>query len=328
MIRKVRFVMRKILIDTDTGSDDAVAIIMAVCSGEADIVGITTVFGNVPLNLATQNALMTLEICESDIEVYPGCKRPLYREPVTALNVHGEDGMGDLGLIHPKRKPSDKNGVDYILEMAKAYPDELEIVMLAPATNIATAILKDRETMSRVKHIYSMGTAGFGAGNCTPVSEFNVYADAESYRVLLESKIPLTIIGFDMCIKDAYWDKNDLEKIRTYGNIGAFAVDCNAKLLEYNLRRANLHIVDLPDAVAMAAALWPELVLDKRRCYCYCHTNDDRCYGQVIVYDSQAELVVHSDEEPNADVVAAIDSERYKQKLEEVIRQTAVGQKS
>lgn len=312
--------MRKWIIDTDTGSDDAVAIMMAVLSEDIDVLGITAVAGNVPLDLAVKNALMTLEVCGSPVKVYPGQSRPLFRKPVTAVNVHGDDGMGDRDLIHPVRKAEEEDAVDFLIRMAKLYGNELEIVMIGPATNIAAAILKDREAMSKIKRLYSMGTAGFGPGNCTPVSEFNVYADAEAYRIVLEAGIPMTIIGFDMCIGKAAWDMEDMSRISSSGPIGKFAVDCNTALLNYNIRRADLSIVDLPDAVAVGVALWPDIVTDSRHCYCYCHIQDDRCYGQVIVYDPSGELVIGCPDDPaNADVIAGIDTVLYKQRLEELL---------
>jgi len=308
--------MRKLIIDTDTGSDDAVALMMAVLSPETEVLGVTTVCGNVPLAQATQNALMTLEVCSADIPVYPGASRPLFRDLVTAVNVHGNDGMGDIDLIHPAHEPSGISAVDFILYSVQHHPDEADIVMLGPATNIALAILRDRETMSHVRHIYTMGTAGFGPGNTTPVAEFNVYVDAESYKILLQSGIPITIIGFDQCIGSAAWNKADLDSIRAAGTVGAFAVDCNTELLNYNLRRSGAHIVDLPDAVAMGAALWDDVVLERRAAYCHCCTQEGPCYGQVIVYDPAQTLAIENEIPPcNADVVARMDEALYKKRL-------------
>lgn len=314
--------MRKFIIDTDTGSDDAVALMMAVLSPEVEVLGVTTVCGNVPLDKATQNALMTLEVCSrEDIEVYPGLDRPMLRDPVTAVNVHGEDGMGDLDLIHPKKAPASAHAVDYILEQARRYPGELELVMLGPATNVAAAILRDRAAMAGIRHIWSMGTGGFGPGNTTPVAEFNVYEDAESYRVLVESGIPLTVIGFDLCVGPAAWNQGDMERIAASGPVGRFAVDCNRSLLAYNIRRGEAPMVDLPDAVAMAVALWPEVTLKSRECGCHCCTNNDRCYGQVIFYDPTQELAAYTDDIPEdkAEVILQIDEALYKSRLEALL---------
>lgn len=184
------FNLRKLIIDTDTGSDDAVALMMALLSDNIEVIGITTVCGNVPLDLATKNALMTSEICNSQVPIFAGADKPLFRNLVTAVNVHGNDGMGDCDLIHPTTKPANGHAVDFILETVKSNPDQIEIVALGPVTNIALAILKEPETMKKVKHIWSMSTGGFGPGNTTPVAEFNVFVDAESFSALLNSEIP------------------------------------------------------------------------------------------------------------------------------------------
>lgn len=148
--------MRRFIVDTDTASDDAAALMIAALSEEIDLLGVTIVAGNVGLKQATDNALMTLEVCGSDAPVYLGAKRPLFRERHETISVHGKDGMGDCDIIHPKRSPEEKRAVEFILEQVERYPNEVELVVLGPATNIALAILTDREIMSKVKHIWSM----------------------------------------------------------------------------------------------------------------------------------------------------------------------------
>lgn len=314
--------MRKIIIDTDTGSDDAVALMMALKSDDVDVLAITTVCGNVTQNLATKNALMTVEICERDVKVYPGAVKPLFRDLVTAVNVHGDDGMGDLDLIHPTKKSENINAVDKILELVKKYPNEIEIVALGPVTNLALAILKEPDTMKMVKHIYSMGTGGFGLGNTTPVAEFNVYVDAESYSIMLNSGIPTTIIGFDLCLGPSAWNKNDMDFLSSKTKVSKFAVDCNRQLLNYNLKRSGEYIVDLPDAVAMAVALWNDVVKDKASCYCYCCTKEEASYGQVVIFDKSEILAIKSpffDKDDNAAVIKEFDYKMYKQRLNDLL---------
>lgn len=311
--------MRKIIIDTDCGSDDAVAMMMALKSNEVHIEAITTVCGNVPLELATQNALMTIEVTNGQKPpLFIGACKPLMRDLVTAVNVHGEDGMGDLDLIHPSITPEKEHAVDAILRIVGSYPDEIEIVTIGPVTNIALAIMKDPMTMKKVKHIYSMGTAGFGRGNTTPVAEFNVYVDAEAYDIMLKSNISMTIIGFDVCLGDAALNKSDMDMLLTScKEEAAFAVQCNRSLLEYNLKRSGEHIVDLPDAVAMGVVLWGEIVTDSAECYCKACTIDPNTYGQVIVDDGSV-LAVNDGfvgHTPNAIVCKSIDNMIFKSKM-------------
>lgn len=302
--------MRKIIIDTDCGSDDAVALIMALKSKDVHVEAITTVCGNVPLDLATDNTLMTIEVSNDQRPpLYVGASKPLMRDLVTAVNVHGKDGMGDLDLIHPLLTSEKEHAVDAILRLVESNPNEIEIVTIGPATNIALAIMKDSLTMKKVKHIYSMGTAGFGRGNTTPVAEFNVYVDAEAYDIMLRADIPMTIIGFDVCLGAAALNSCKKDAI--------FAVQCNRSLLEYNLKRSGEHIVDLPDAVAMGVVLWPEIVLDSVECFCKTCIIDPYTYGQVIIDDGGVLAVSDGfiNEEPNAVMCKSIDNETFKSKM-------------
>ncbi len=276
--------MRKIIIDTDTASDDAAAIIMAALDPEIELLGITTVAGNVNIDQATANALAALEACDSTVPVYKGASRPLFRERHETISVHGKDGMGDCDLIHPLRKPEKQRAVEFILDKVNQYPDEVEIAVLGPATNIALAILTERETMKKVKHIWSMGTPGFGPGNATPVSEFNVYIDAEAYALMLDCGVPVTIAGFDMCVGTIGIDKDELEAMKNGSKPGRFMEKATGELLQFNLRTRGQHMVDLPDAIAMAAALWEGFIVEQVRCFTTCCTVNNETYGQVIFY--------------------------------------------
>ncbi|XOK60590.1 nucleoside hydrolase [Paenibacillus elgii] len=311
--------MRKLIIDTDTGSDDAVAIIMALKSADVKVEAITTVCGNVPLELATKNALMTIEVANGQKPpLYVGAAKPLMRDLVTAVNVHGEDGMGDCDLIHPTLVPESRHAVDAILDIVEKNPGEIEIVTIGPVTNIALAILKAPETMKKVKHIYTMGTSGFGPGNTTPVAEFNVYVDAEAYRIMLSSGIPMTIIGFDVCLGEAALTRDDMDILLASGKPEAvFSVKCNRSLLEYNIQRCNEPIVDLPDAVAMGVVLWNEIVLEDKWCYCYVCTMEEAAYGQVILNDGSKLAISDgfAGHTPNAKVCKTIDNSLFKEKL-------------
>ena len=276
--------MRKFIIDTDTASDDAAAIMMAALDPCIELLGVTSVAGNVNIEQATANALATLEACGRNIPVYKGASRPLFRERHETISVHGKDGMGDCGIIHPETKAADKRAVEFILEMVNKYPGEIEIAVLGPATNIALAVLTDRDTMKKVKHIWSMGTPGFGPGNATPVSEFNVFIDAEAYALMLECGAPVTIAGFDMCVGNIGIDRAELEALSHGSKAGQFLEKATKKLLQFNLETRNQYMVDLPDAIAMAAALWDGFVEEQVKCYCECCTENNSTYGQVIFY--------------------------------------------
>ena len=141
---------RKIIIDTDTAGDDAVALIIAAKTQNVEILGVTVSAGNVNLEQAVKNALMTLEMADCDAPVYAGASAVYTGKERETFSVYGKDGMGDKDLIHPKRTAEDKSAVDFILETVKANPDEVEIVALGPVTNLALAFDKDPETMKQV----------------------------------------------------------------------------------------------------------------------------------------------------------------------------------
>jgi len=312
--------MRKFIIDTDTASDDAAAIAMAVLSGEIDLLGVTVLAGNVGLEQAGRNALMTLEVCGSDAPVYMGAKRPLFHEHKETISVHGVDGMGDRDIIHPKRIPESQRAAEYILETVNAYPGEVEIAVLGPATNIALAVLTDREIMRKVKHVWSMGTPGFGVGNATPVSEFNVFIDAEAYALMLDMGVPVTIIGFDMCEGGIGLDDGERAQMAAGNEASQFLCEAITELLEFNRRTRGVSMVDLPDAVAMAAALWPEFVTGKVKCHCHCCIEAGPAYGQVIFYqDGRTYEAVPSWRDANAEVITAVDEALFTQRFMEMM---------
>lgn len=306
--------MRRFIIDTDTGSDDAVALIMALKSPEITIEAITTVSGNVPLIQASQNALMAIEVTKrATPPVYAGANQPLKRPLMTARDVHGQDGMGDQGLIHPTGRLAEGDAVDKIIELVERYPDEIEIITIGPVTNIAKAILRASEVMKRVKHIYAMATGGFGPGNITPVAEFNVYVDAEAFEIMLNSGIDITIVGFDICLGDAAFDKEEIEHIRNSGKPEAvFAIDCNRSKIDWNLKRYNRYCINWPDPLAMAVALWEDIVVESVPAHCYTCTIEEPAYGQVIV---DTGFFGNKTKAFNAQVIRRIDSAKYKARV-------------
>ena len=183
---------RKIIIDSDTGADDASALILAAKQENVEILGVTVLVGNVDLEQSSKNALAALELAGCDAPVYKGSADTFTGELKYANSVFGNDGMGDADLIHPKKQAAEGGAVDFIIDTVKNNPNEVELISLGPSTNIAKAIKKAPDEMKKVKRIWTMGTAGLGAGNASPVAEFNVYADAEAYKIMLDSGLPIT----------------------------------------------------------------------------------------------------------------------------------------
>lgn len=192
---------RKIIIDTDPGQDDAVAILLALASPEAfDVLGIVTVAGNVGLAQNARNALKVVELSgRTEVPVYAGCERPIRRPLVTAEHVHGPTGLDGPDLPEPSIRLQDRHGVDFIIDtLRQEEPGTVTLCTLGPLTNIAVALVKAPDIAARVREIVMMAGAYFEVGNITPAAEFNVYVDPEAADVVLRSGIPITMIPLDV----------------------------------------------------------------------------------------------------------------------------------
>ena len=324
--------MRKIIIDTDTGSDDAVAIMMCLRDPNVDILALTTVSGNVPLEQATLNCLMSAEIAvgkENMPPVYMGADRPLIRDRVHARNVHGNDGMSDCDLIHPSVEAvKDYHACDAIIDLVRKYPDEIEIAVIGPVTNLALAMMKEPEVMKHLKCIWTMGTTGFGRGNTTPVSEFNVYADPEAYKVMMDFGVHVYVGGYDLCTEAAAWFDDDCKALLDSGSKAAeYAVKSNEALAQFCFAIGGQRRIDLPDAVSLAPMLWQDVIKASSKCVSHVCIEHNETYGQVIFYDGRTlagmgpgfENGYYGKTSPNCTVIYEIDNELYKKRLADLL---------
>ena len=190
---------RKIIIDTDPGQDDAVAILLALASPELQVLGLTAVAGNVPLDLTARNARIVCELARRpDVPVFAGCDRPLARDLVTAEHVHGKTGLDGPQMAEPTMPLQDIHAVDFIIETLRAEaPGTVTLCPLGPLTNIATAFRRAPEIVARVQRIVLMGGAYFEVGNITPAAEFNIYVDPEAARIVFAAGAPITVLPLD-----------------------------------------------------------------------------------------------------------------------------------
>ncbi|MDF1803892.1 nucleoside hydrolase [Thalassovita sp.] len=194
----------RIIIDTDPGQDDAVAILLALASPEEiDVLGITAVAGNVPLTLTALNARKVCELAgRPDIPVFAGCDRPLGRDLVTAEHVHGKTGLDGPVLPEPQMPLQDQHAVDFIIDTLRAQPaGSVTLCPLGPLTNIAMAFEKAPDIIPRVREIVLMGGAYFQVGNITPTAEFNIYVDPQAARIVFRSGAPLVVMPLDVTHK-------------------------------------------------------------------------------------------------------------------------------
>ncbi|WP_226780977.1 nucleoside hydrolase [Oceaniglobus trochenteri] len=192
---------QKIIIDTDPGQDDAVAILLALASPEdIEVLGITAVAGNVPLELTQKNARIVCELAgRTDIPVFAGCDRPMNRPLVTAEHVHGKTGLDGPTLPDPQMPLQDRHAVDFIIDTLRAEPEgTVTLCPLGPLTNIATALRKAPDIAARIRRIVLMGGAYFEVGNITPAAEFNIYVDPEAADVVFRSGIELVVMPLDV----------------------------------------------------------------------------------------------------------------------------------
>lgn len=209
---------RKIIIDTDPGQDDAVALLLAMASPELDILGVTVVAGNVPLALTEVNALKVCELAgRRDMPVYAGCDAPLSRPLITAEHVHGKTGLDGADLPDPKMKLQESHAVDFIIEtLRNADADEITLCPLGPLTNIATALNRAPDIADKIAEIVLMGGGYFEQGNITPSAEFNIYVDPEAAKIVFGAGVKLTVIPLD-CTHKALTNRARVDAFRALG---------------------------------------------------------------------------------------------------------------
>ena len=224
-------IKKKIIIDTDPGQDDAVALLLALASEELEILGVTCVAGNVPLSLTSENARKILELTRyTEIPVFAGADRPIKRTLVTAEHVHGKTGIDGPVLEKPKIKLQSKEAIEFIIETILSYPkDEITLCTLGPLTNIGLAFQREPRIKTLIKEIIMMGGGFFEGGNITPAAEFNIYVDPEAAAEVLESGIPITMLPLDVTHK-ALTSRSRIESFRKIGNKAGIAT---AEMLDF-----------------------------------------------------------------------------------------------
>jgi purine nucleosidase len=217
---------RKIIIDTDPGQDDAAAIMLALGSpDEIEVLGITTVAGNVPVALTSRNARITCDFSNrKDIRVYAGCEKPMKRQLITAEHVHGATGLDGPELFEPETPLQPQHAVDFIIDtLRNEPPGTVTLCPLGALTNIATALTRAPDIASRIQEIVLMGGAYFEVGNITPAAEFNIYVDPEAAEIVFKSGIPIVMIPLDLTHK-VLTLKARVNRIRALGTRAAVAL--------------------------------------------------------------------------------------------------------
>lgn len=253
---------RSIVIDTDTASDDAIALLLAVREPSIDVRAVTVVAGNVPLELAVRNAIVTLDLAGgADIAVHAGRDRPLARALDTAQFVHGADGMGGAALPAPSRQATSADAVDALLAIAADEPGRHDLVTLGPLTNIAAALERDSQLLTKFGHTYLMAGSPDGVGNVDALGEYNVWADPEAATAVFAAPGTKTMIGWNISRTFAVMNHDEQEALASVGPLGKFAIDINGDVEQYCLD-TGLAGFDLPDPIAMAVALDESIIVE------------------------------------------------------------------
>jgi purine nucleosidase len=281
---------RDFLIDTDTASDDAVALIMALRADETGaapgvrVRALTVVSGNVHLKQATANALYVVELCGADVPVFAGCDRPMLRERADAEWFHGKDGLGDQNYPAAKARARSDYAVDAIIDTVRRHPG-IELATLGPLTNVALAVLREPAFVKDVRRCIVMGGNPCCVGNVTPAAEYNIWCDPEAAQIVFRSGLPIELVGWQLCRGEANLNREDIARVRALDTPQAhFAIDCNRVAMEANRRQSGAIGIALPDPVAMAVALRPEtIVRDHTRHRVLVEAASELTRGQTVV---------------------------------------------
>ena len=274
---------RTLLIDTDGGSDDVVALIMALRSPAVRVAAITTIAGNVPVEQATRNVLCTAELCGAQTPVYVGAAKPLLRDLVTAQWFHGKDGLGGHGYAPASREQESAHAVDAIIQTVLANPG-IEIVTLGPLTNLALAMGREPRISKAIGRCIVMGGAPCCEGNVTPAAEFNIWVDPEAAKMVFRAGLPIEMVGWHLCRGLAALNEKDIEKIRALKTpVAEFAIRCNSVAAEAYRMQTGEAGISLPDPIAMAIALQPGLCKSSSMHYVDVETASDLTRGMTVV---------------------------------------------
>ena len=273
----------RVMIDTDPGVDDALALLLAMRSPELKIEAITSVAGNVPLDLTLPNALRMVEIAgRTDIPVAAGANRPLLRRLVSATYAHGENGLGGAVFPEPATRPVPEPAAVLIGQVVRKFPGEVSLITLGPLTNIAAALSADRELAGMVRSLVMMG-GSLSGGNITPAAEFNIYVDPEAARIVFQSGIPITMVGLDVTRRTTLTDDHvrALEATQTPVSQAAAKIARNA--ITHTRERGFLVGPNMHDSLAVAAFLDPSL-LNWKQYYVDVETWGELTAGETVGY--------------------------------------------
>lgn len=307
--------MRKVILDVDTGVDDALAILYGLESGQLDFLGITTVNGNVPLEMVNRNTLKVLQLAgREDLKVYSGAESPLMREAEHEFKVHGSDGIGNaLDDVTLEMELEHQFAADFIIESAREHRKELTLVMVGPLTNLALALKKEPRLAGWIGEVIIMGglVSLAGRGNTLPTSEFNIYADAEAARIVFHSGAEVTLVSMDVTLQTFLTiDHIEAMKGKKYYNFIKRSTDV---FRSFSMQRYNVNGCALHDPLTVGFAMNREFLKTKKY-YVDVETISPLSYGQTI-----CDFRNLWKKEPNVNVCLDVDAEGFVKHFVETI---------
>ena len=251
---------RRVLLDTDPGIDDSLAILLALASPEIDLAGVGVTGGNCPLEDGVRNALNVLAVANrSDMPVFSGIGLPLIRPPFTAPETHGDTGLGYARLPASPASQANEHAVDSIIREIMAHPGEVTLVAVAPLTNVAVALRKEPRIIQNVREVIIMGGALRADGNTTSLAEFNFYVDPHAAHIVLESGLPITLVPWDIT-KDVLLVQEDIDRMMAVSSpITRFIADATRFYIEFHEQCFGFSGCSINDPVALALSFMPEL---------------------------------------------------------------------
>ena len=317
----------KYFIDTDTASDDAVALLMALEWHDVEVLGISVVSGNMSVEQGSINARYTVELCKKDVPVYVGADAPLVKKREHADWFHGPDGMGNMNYPAPKLQETNEDFIEVLNNHINQHPDEITLVTLGPLTNVANFIKKYPDSFLKLKNIVIMGGASNTVGNVTPAAEYNIWCDPEAADIVFKSKHhDIAMVGWELCRGEANLTEEEMDLAYSFKTEKAdFTIDCNKHALDSSQNWLGDPGLGLPDPVAMAVALNPAVTTKVSR-HNVQVVIDGPARGMTIVDQLHVgESEPHIDEhwshtERNINVIWEIDSDEWKETLYKTIR--------
>jgi purine nucleosidase len=319
--------MRTFLIDTDTASDDAVALIMALRALEVRVAAITVVAGNVNVEQATRNALYTAELCAANVPIYSGAEKPLLRPYQDATWFHGRDGFGDHNYPAPQRSAERQHAVDAIIQVIESNPGVV-LVTLGPLTNVALAVSRKPSIIEKVSRCVVMGGNPCCEGNVTPAAEYNFWVDPEAAEIVMRSGLPIELVGWQLCRGEAVLDEQDIQHALSFDtNLARFAIESNSHARVALKTQTGEEGICLPDPVAMSIALDPTIGTNWGQHCIAVETQSELGRGMSIVdrlnvaHDERnREVWVQALNGPKAKVCWEISNRRWKDALYTALR--------